>query len=65
VLDAKGKIHSIDMRQVKQVDFAKGSLMPADFDARLSKEEMDNVVAYVSRQVVRVPVKEEEEKKEN
>jgi putative heme-binding domain-containing protein len=66
VLDAKGKLHSIDMRQVKQVDFARGSLRPGDFESRLTKAEIEDVVAYLSRQMVRVPVKEDaEERKEN
>ena len=65
VLDAKGNLHSIDMRKVKQIEFTKGSLMPGDFETRLSKTEMDDLVAYLSKQVVRVPVKEEEEPKEN
>jgi putative heme-binding domain-containing protein len=66
VLDAKGKVHSIEMRLVKEVEFSKGSPMPGDFESRLTKAEIDDVVAYLSRQVVRVPAKEDEaERKEN
>jgi putative heme-binding domain-containing protein len=65
VLDAKGRIHSLDMRKVKQVELSKGSLMPGDFETRLTKEELTDLVAYLSKQVVRVPVKEEETRKES
>ena len=64
VLDAKGNLHSIDMRNVKELEFPRGSLMPGDFEMRLSRKEIEDLIAYVSRQVVRIPVKEEEQPKE-
>jgi putative heme-binding domain-containing protein len=51
--DAKGNLHSILMRDVVEISLSKGSPMPKDFGKRLSRDELDDVLAYLSRQSVR------------
>jgi len=58
VLDAKGGLHLLSSLDIEQVSFRKGSLMPGDYKTRLSKSEIDDLLAFLSRQVIRVPEKE-------
>lgn len=50
LVDAKGKLHLIDKLKVASVKTEPRSLMPADFQSRLSADEITNVVAYLSTQ---------------
>ena len=51
--DPHGSLHMISMREVAAVDVAKGSLMPKDYARRLSPADLQNVLAFLSRQSVR------------
>jgi cytochrome c oxidase cbb3-type subunit III len=53
ILDAAGKLHLLDKRELAEVVFRKGSLMPGDYGARLTKDELQNLLAFLSRQSVR------------
>jgi cytochrome c oxidase cbb3-type subunit III len=53
VQDADGNLHLLSMKDVSKIRVTKGSIMPRDFGKRLSNAEVDNVVAYLSRQSVR------------
>ncbi|MBL8210253.1 MAG: c-type cytochrome [Bryobacterales bacterium] len=52
-----GNLELLHMGDVEVLVFSKTSLMPGDFRERLTKEELDNLVAYLSRQSVRTAVK--------
>ncbi|MBK5293618.1 MAG: c-type cytochrome [Acidobacteriia bacterium] len=56
VMDRQSKLYLLNKLEVSEIVFKKSSLMPEDFGKRLSKAEIDDVLAYVSRQVERVPV---------
>lgn len=51
--DAQGNLHLIRVGDVKEMSISKGSPMPKDYAKRLSKTDIQNVVAYLSRQSVR------------
>lgn len=51
--DAQGNLHLIDMGQVKQLTQSEHSPMPRNYSQRLSKQEIDDIVAFLSRQSVR------------
>lgn len=55
VIDKSGKIHRVDMGGVEAIVFSKTSLMPADYKTRLSRDELRDLLAYLSRQSVRPP----------
>src|SRR6266851_1365104 len=55
--DADGNLHLLSMRDVSQVKLTKGSVMPKDFSKRLGGPDIDNIVAYLSRQSTR-PIEE-------
>ncbi|MBI1792354.1 MAG: c-type cytochrome [Acidobacteria bacterium] len=60
--DADGNLHLLSMAEVSELTLTKGSPMPKDFAQRLGKPEIDNLVAYLSRQSLRPP--EPKKKKE-
>src|SRR5207244_11863063 len=53
VVDRDGALHLISMADVKELTVSERSLMPSDYGARLSKQEIDDLLAYLSRQVLR------------
>ncbi|MEO7143094.1 MAG: c-type cytochrome [Bryobacteraceae bacterium] len=53
LVDAKGDLHLLTMDQVRHIAWHDGSIMPADYAARLTKVEIENVLAYLSRRAVR------------
>jgi putative heme-binding domain-containing protein len=53
--DPAGSLHLITVADVAALELANGSLMPNDFAERLSAEELQNLIAYLSRQSVRPP----------
>lgn len=53
VQDAQGNLHMIDMANVKDISFAQHSPMPRNYKDRLSKQELDDLLAFLSRQSVR------------
>jgi putative heme-binding domain-containing protein len=55
ILDRKGALRLLAMEEVRDVEFRQASLMPEDFGKRLSASDIDNVLAFLSRQSVRPP----------
>jgi len=53
VVDRGGDLHLISMLDVERLDVSARSPMPDDFAKRLSKEELQNLYAFLSRQAVR------------
>ncbi len=53
VLDAKGELHLLEMKDLREVVFHTRSLMPEDYGKRLTPAEVDNVLAFLSRQSLR------------
>ncbi len=53
ILDDRGSLHLLDMSDVDAVDFATKSLMPDTYAHSLSAEELQNLIAFLSRQAVR------------
>ena len=51
--DAQGNLHLLSMADISEMDLKKGSPMPKDYAKRLSKQEIDNLVAFLSRQSLR------------
>ena len=62
--DAQGNLHLLSMADVGELTLTKGSPMPKDFAQKLSAPEIDNLVAFLSRQSLRSreEVKEAEKK---
>jgi putative heme-binding domain-containing protein len=50
ILDAKGELHLLPAEDLKEITFPAGSLMPADYARRLTPQEVDNLLAFLSRQ---------------
>ena len=55
--DRTGAIHLIDMAHVREMKSSRTSPMPKDYRTRLSKTELENLLAYLSSQSLR-PVAE-------
>jgi cytochrome c oxidase cbb3-type subunit 3 len=53
ILDAKGALHLLEVSQVKDVQFVSKSLMPNTYEQRLSAADLQNLIAFLSRQTVR------------
>src|SRR5713226_2676383 len=51
--DADGNLHLLSMAEVSELVLGKGSPMPKDFGKRLSAKEIDDLLAYLSRQSIR------------
>jgi len=61
--DAKGTLHLLSMADVREVTLGRGSPMPKDYGMRLTQAEIDNILAYLSRQSAR-PIGKKEKKGE-
>jgi cytochrome c oxidase cbb3-type subunit III len=55
LIDRKGVLHLISMIDVKALTISERSPMPSDFGSRLSKQELENLLAFLSRQSLRPP----------
>jgi putative heme-binding domain-containing protein len=55
IQDKAGKIHMLRTGDLKEYSLDRRSPMPADYKSRLSRQEMDDLVAYLSRQSMRQP----------
>lgn len=53
VVDTTGKLHLISMTDVKELTVSERSLMPDDYSKRLSRDELRDLLAYLSRQTTR------------
>jgi cytochrome c oxidase cbb3-type subunit III len=52
ILDARGQLHLLSMDQVQKITFGAKSLMPDDYSRRLTSQEIENLLAFLSRQSV-------------
>ncbi|HZO54667.1 MAG TPA: c-type cytochrome [Bryobacteraceae bacterium] len=55
VIDRAGKVHRIAMNDVEAIVLHKKSAMPGDYKTRLSRDELRDLLAYLSRQSTRPP----------
>lgn len=53
VIDGAGDLHMIGMDEVAALEISEASPMPEDYGARLSREEFDNLLAFLTRQSLR------------
>lgn len=53
--DSKGALHLLLMSDIADITLAKGSPMPKDYAKRLGKQDIDNLVAFLSKQAIRPP----------
>src|SRR5205807_1209240 len=53
IQDAEGNLHLLSMADVQEMTLGRGSPMPKDYAKRLSSTELDNILAYLSRQSAR------------
>jgi putative heme-binding domain-containing protein len=53
VQDKSGKLYRLNMTEVRALDISPHSPMPRDFARKLSRQEIDDIVAFLSRQSVR------------
>ncbi len=60
--DREGNLHLINMADVTEMTLSKGSPMPKDYSKRFSATELDDLVAYLSRQSLRPFEKESKSK---
>ncbi len=56
ILDAQGNLHLLWKKDLREVVFHKKSLMPDNYKQRLSATEVQNVLAFLGRQSMRVEV---------
>jgi hypothetical protein len=60
LLDENGNLHLIHGDQVKQLAFQKKTWMPSASELGLSTEDVNNLLAYLSRQTVQ-PISDKEQ----
>ena len=53
ILDAQGNLHLLSAADIQEMTLGRGSPMPKDFGKRLSATELENILAYLSRQSAR------------
>jgi hypothetical protein len=53
ILDAAGSLHLLEMSQVQDVKFAAKSLMPDTYARSLSDHDLQDLLAFLTRQTVR------------
>jgi hypothetical protein len=49
------RLHSFDRAKLRRVDIQTKSLMPTDYDKRLTPEEFKDLVAFLTRQGTKPP----------
>lgn len=53
LVDKQGKLHLLQMSDVKQLTLSESSPMPTDYAKRLTKEELRDLLAYLADQDIR------------
>lgn len=53
VLGRDNKLHLLTRDEIRKIDYGTRSFMPADADKRLTREEFQNLLAFVARQAKR------------
>ncbi len=51
VMDRSYRLHLLNRTEVGQIEYGKASLMPSDYGKSLNADEMQNLLAFLSRQV--------------
>ncbi|MGH9325218.1 MAG: c-type cytochrome [Terriglobia bacterium] len=51
LLDLDDQLHLFVRRDLREIQYAKSSLMPADYDKTLTPTELEDLLAFLSRQV--------------
>ncbi|MEZ5398148.1 MAG: c-type cytochrome [Bryobacteraceae bacterium] len=59
ILDREGNLHLIDKADLSALAFRKNSPMPGNYGTRFNRQEQNDLIAYLARQAIRVPEKEE------
>lgn len=59
LLDADGELRLLSKSDVSKVDFPKDSWMPANYSERLSRQQVTDLLAFLSRQSIR-PIEPDE-----
>ena len=52
-MDMNGKLHSFARSELSSVTISAGSIMPTDYDKRLSADEFKDLMAFLTRQGTR------------
>ena len=55
IIDKDGKLHLLAKQDLRSIEFPRKSWMPDDYAERLSEDEVQNVLAFLSRQATRPP----------
>jgi putative heme-binding domain-containing protein len=50
LLDTQGKLHLLSRDELREIEYEKESLMPANYDKTLSEKELKDLLAFLSRQ---------------
>ncbi len=50
LVDTRGSLHLLKMSDVKELTLSEGSPMPGDYSKRLSKQELQDLLAYLATQ---------------
>ncbi len=53
ILDARGDIHRLLKKDLREVTLQPASLMPHDYKQRLTAADLENILAFLSRQSIR------------
>jgi cytochrome c oxidase cbb3-type subunit III len=53
IQEASGELRLVPVSDIRELTIGRGSPMPKDYATRLSKTELDNVLAYLARQSAR------------
>ena len=51
VMDRDYKLHMLERDDLAKVDYGAASLMPSDYNEKLTPQELQDILAYLSRQV--------------
>ena len=51
--EATGKLHLLNVADIKELTLGRGSPMPKNYRERLAQQEIEDIVAYLSRQTLR------------
>jgi putative heme-binding domain-containing protein len=51
--DAQGKLHLLNVADIKELSVGKGSPMPKDYGKKLTKQEIDDLISFLGRQTLR------------
>ncbi len=53
ILDTEGRLHLLNRSDLERVELREHSLMPGDYGQRLTPDELQNIIAFVGKQVIR------------